>query len=71
MTTRISRRTWWTVTGGSLVAAASAALWWKGQLPGVGPAKAPPASDYVDHDGWMLSARDKERLAGAPPAERP
>jgi len=65
VTPGISRRTWWTVAGGGLVAAASAALWWKNLLPHVGPPQAQPSATYVDHDGWMLSAEDKQRLAAS------
>ena len=65
VTARISRRAWWMVTGGSLIAAASATLWWKNLLPAAGPAQAQPSATYVDHDGWMLSAKDKERLSGS------
>jgi hypothetical protein len=69
VTTQISRRTWWTVTAGSLAAAASAAFWWKRRLPGIGAAKAPPVAAYVDHDGWMLTAKEKARLTNSPPPQ--
>lgn len=63
LTTRISRRAWWTVSGGSLLAVAAAVLWWKNEIPGVEPAGSQLPAAYVDHDGWMLSATDKQRLA--------
>jgi len=65
VTTRMSRRAWWMVTGGSLIAAASATLWWKKLLPGAGPSQEQPSATYVDHEGWIVSARDKERLSGS------
>jgi hypothetical protein len=51
------------VSGGSLLAVAAAVLWWKNEIPGVEPAGSQLPAAYVDHDGWMLSATDKQRLA--------
>ena len=61
--TGLSRRGWWTVTGGAALAAASAALVWNGREaapPAEGSSGTPAA--YVDHDGWMLTAEDTRRL---------
>ena len=64
--TVLSRRGWWTVTGGAALAAVSGALVWNAREAAV------PAADtagtpggYVDHDGWMVTADDKRKLAPA------
>lgn len=31
-----------------------------------GNPRAESASDYVDHDGWMLSVEDKEKIVASP-----
>lgn len=68
--TGISRRTWWAVTGGAVLSAVSAALVWKNCPRPTQSAGASPAPDgYVDHDGWMLSAEDKQTLAPSPAVE--
>jgi len=67
---RLSRRAWLGVAGGALLAAGSAAVVWKSSGPGA--ARHPTASGapapYVDHEGWMLTPADKQRLAQATPA---
>jgi hypothetical protein len=68
---RLSRRAWLTVTGGTLVAAGSAAVLWKSGRPGAarGSTGAGAPASYVDHDGWMLTPADKQRLElTSPPA---
>jgi hypothetical protein len=68
---RLSRRAWMAVTGGALLAAGSAAVVWKSGWPGEGrrTAAAGPPAPYVDHDGWMLTPADKQRLEQTrPPA---
>jgi hypothetical protein len=55
------------VSGGSLLAVAAAALWWKNELPGIERATSQQPAAYVDHDGWMLSSKDKQRLTAPRP----
>lgn len=60
----LSRRGWMAMTGGALLAAGSAAAVWKVGRPRatlrLGPTGAPAA--YVDHEGWMVTPADKQRL---------
>ena len=65
MKVSLSRRTFLTALGGGL--AAGSALWalsgspyWGGILGG--GAAVEECCSYVDHDGWMLTVADKERL---------
>ncbi len=70
---RLSRRAWLGVAGGALLAAGSAAVVWKSSGPGAArhsAATGAPAP-YVDHEGWMLTPADKQRLAQAGPAAVP
>jgi hypothetical protein len=62
----MSRRTWWAVTGGAVLTAASAAFVWKQRGPGAARASADTSpAGYVDHDGWMLTPADQEKLGQA------
>ena len=66
----LSRRAWFAVAGGALLAAGSAAVVWKTERPGAArrPAAADATAAYVDHEGWILTPADKQRLAQSPPA---
>jgi hypothetical protein len=69
----MTRRTF--LTGGvvGLVALTAGSVVWhtKGCSPGrrPSPAIASRTTDYVDHEGWMLTVADKQKLA--PPASTP
>ena len=61
---QISRRGWLVVAAGTMAAGAAAVLWRFGErgAPSSSPASGAPAG-YVDHEGWMLTPADKQRLA--------
>ena len=62
--TDVSRRRFLTVVGGGLVAVASVALWRSSgcaTAPIPRTAAAEPVA-YVDHNGWMVTVADKQKL---------
>jgi hypothetical protein len=66
MRTEFSRRWLFAALGGGVVGAASASIAWRatGDRPRTSPAaKTPGAVGYVDHDGWMLTPADKEKVS--------
>ena len=68
MRRRLSRRAFLTTAGAGILAAASAASWVtsRGCRPVSRRATNAPFADYVDHEGWMLTADDKQKLVGTP-----
>lgn len=69
----LSRRGWLALAGGSLLAAGSAAVVWKAGPPRATPPSgtAGPPAAYVDHEGWMVTPADKQRLVQTSPAAVP
>jgi hypothetical protein len=66
MRTDFSRRWFFAAFGGGVVGAASASVAWRATVdrPSATPAaRAPGAVGYVDHDGWMLTPADKEKVS--------
>lgn len=68
MMTLISRRAFLGGIGGAIVS--GSVLWtygcpggWRG-LPGQGDS-VEPCCQYVDHDGWLLTASDKDKLTAS------
>ena len=66
----ISRRALFSLVG-SGVALASAAVFLRRRTPGAEAApRHPGVIPYADHDGWMVTPAEKQRLAAATPAAR-
>lgn len=68
----ISRRALFSLFG-SGVAVASAVVLWRRRTPDAGaePPRHPGVIPYADHQGWMVTPAEKQRLAAAiPPAAR-
>jgi hypothetical protein len=63
---QVSRRAWLVVAAGTLAAGAAGVLWRFGgrDAASSSPASGAPAG-YVDHEGWMLTPADEQRLAKA------
>jgi hypothetical protein len=67
MSTPISRR-WFVAAIGGAVGVVSGTLAWRSQRGRWGGRPAVQSGDslrYVDHDGWILTPADQERLAQA------
>ena len=61
---RVSRRGWLVVAAGALAAGAAGVLLRFGERGAATSSPAPGApAGYVDHEGWMLTPADKQRLA--------
>jgi hypothetical protein len=65
MATEFRRRGFFAALGG-VIGAASASLAWRvtaDRQPLLPAARTPDAVGYVDHDGWMFTPADKEKVS--------
>ena len=66
MAIEFPRRGFFAAIGGGVVGAASASLAWRAAADRPNPnpaARTPGAVGYVDHDGWMFTPADKEKVS--------
>jgi hypothetical protein len=69
MVGHLSRRAFLTAAGGGLLALLSASIFWRSggfSTPPAGTGLFESTAGYVDHDGWMVTPADKQKLTAQP-----